>query len=297
MTWTHGSHTIKFGASVLDRNWSTFQVLFKANFNMNSSQTANGPNTGNAFASLLTGYYASATRNMALAAPQYKSWEFGEYVQDNWRVNNKLTVNLGLRYDVFTPITEKHNALSNFDPTDPATLASGRIQVAGAPGVSNTANIDTQWRDLQPRVGFAYTIGRGMVLRGGFGMSFWPNNVASPANLKNAPMVATYTINQPATPTSTLSTPVPFPIRYASLRHAVRTHPRPATPRAVFRLTPERNSLTRIPRCTCITCSLKKSGPGTYSAPVLWPSRFAISVAWSPTLQRMPPSTDPGDAM
>ena len=216
VTWTHGSHTFKFGASLLDRNWSTLQVLFKGNFFMNSNQTSsNGLSSGtggNAFASMLTGYYNQATRNMALAAPQYKSWEIGEYIQDNWRVNNKLTFNLGLRYDIFTPITEKNNALSNFDPTDAATLASGRIQVAGANGVSNSAGIASQYGDVQPRIGFAYTLGRGTVLRGGFGMSFWPNNVASPANLKNAPMVATYTINQPATGTSTLSTPVPFPV-------------------------------------------------------------------------------------
>ncbi len=211
MTWTKGSHTLKFGASALDRNWSTFQILFKGNFNINSAQTssaaANGAG-GNSFASLLTGNYNTATRNMALAAPQYKSWELGEYIQDNWRVNSKLTVNLGLRYDIFTPITEKHNALSNFDPTDPATLASGRIQVAGANGVNNAANIATQYGDLQPRVGFAYSFGRGTVLRGGFGTSFWPNNVASPANLKNAPMVATFTINTPGS----LSASVPAPV-------------------------------------------------------------------------------------
>ena len=208
MTWTKGSHTIKFGASLLDRNWSTFQILFKGNFNINSAQTGSAAGAGgNSFASLLTGRYNQATRNMALAAPQYKSWEIGEYIQDNWRLSNKLTVNLGLRYDIFTPITEKHNALSNFDPTDPATLASGRIQVAGATGVSNTVNIGTQFGDFQPRVGFAYTLGKGTVIRGGFGMSFWPNNVASPANLKNAPVVATYTINTPGS----LSAAVPFP--------------------------------------------------------------------------------------
>jgi carboxypeptidase family protein/TonB-dependent receptor-like protein len=211
VTWSKGSHTIKFGSSVLDRNWSTFQILFKGNFNVNSAQTSSAATNGaggNAFASLLTGNYNTANRNMALAAPQYKSWELGEYIQDNWRISSKLTVNLGLRYDVFTPITEKHNALSNFDPTDAATLASGRIQVAGASGVSKSVNIATQYGNLQPRVGFAYSFGRGTVLRGGFGTSFWPNNVASPANLKNAPMVATYQINTPGS----LSAAVPFPV-------------------------------------------------------------------------------------
>ena len=215
-TWTKGAHTIKFGANLLRRDWSTFQVLFKGNFNINSAQTsstgASNGTGGNALASLLTGYYNQATRNMALAAPQYRDWEVGEFIQDNWHVKSWLTVNLGLRYDVYTPITEKHNALSNFDPTDAASLASGRIQVAGASGVSNSVNIATQYGDLQPRIGFSASLGRGTVLRGGFGTSYWPNNVASPANLKNAPMVATYTINQLATPSFKISDTLPLPV-------------------------------------------------------------------------------------
>src|SRR5215467_2970431 len=210
VTWTKGAHNIKFGANLLRRDWTTFQVLFKGNFFINALQT-NSTGTaagsgGSAFASLLTGYYNQATRNMALVAPQYRDWELGQFIQDNWHMNRWLTLNLGLRYDIFTPIKEKNNAISNFDPTDPATLASGRIQVAGVGGVSDTLNIGTQYADLQPRVGFAATLGHGAVLRGGFGTSWWPNNVASPANLKNAPFVATYTINQtPATPTLKLS--------------------------------------------------------------------------------------------
>jgi hypothetical protein len=216
VTWTKGAHNIKFGANLLRRDWSTFQVLFKGNFNINALQT-NSTGTaagsgGNAFASLLTGYYNQATRNMAVAAPQYRDWEIGQFLQDNWRVNRWLTLNLGLRYDIFTPITEKHNALSNFDPSDARTLAGGRIQVAGVDGVSNTVNIQTQYADVQPRIGFAATLGQGTVLRGGFGTSYWPNNVASPANLKNAPLVSTYTINQtPNTPTLKLSGAVPNP--------------------------------------------------------------------------------------
>jgi hypothetical protein len=216
VSWTKGAHNLKFGANLLRRDWSTFQVLFKGNFFINALQTSStgtaAGSGGNAFASLLTGYYNQGTRNMALVAPQYRDWELGEFIQDNWHMNRWLTLNLGLRYDIFTPIREKHNALSNFDPTDPATLAGGRIQVAGVGGVSDTLNIQTQYADLQPRLGFAATLGHGTVLRGGFGTSYWPNNVASPANLKNAPLVSTYTINQsPSTPTLKLSGAVPVP--------------------------------------------------------------------------------------
>jgi hypothetical protein len=215
-TWTKGAHTIKFGANLLRRDWSTYQILFMGNFNINSAQTSSTGTSsgtgGDSMASLLTGYYNQATRNMGLAAPQYRDWEISEFVEDNWHPAKWLTLNLGLRYDIFTPITAKYNALSNFDPTNAAELATGMIQVAGASGVSASANIPTQWGDVQPRFGFAATLGHGFVVRGGFGTSYWPNNVASPANLKNAPMVATYTINQTAAPTFTISQTLPAPV-------------------------------------------------------------------------------------
>jgi carboxypeptidase family protein len=215
-TWTRGPHTIRFGASILRRDWSTFQALFKANFNINSIQTNSTATStgagGNSFASLLVGYPNQDTRNMALIAPQYRSWEVGEFIQDDWRATRWLTVNLGLRYDIFTPFREKHDHLSNFDPTNPATLAAGMIQVAGVGGVSDTVNIPGQHNNFQPRIGFAATLGHGTVIRGGFGTSFWPNNYASPANLKNAPFVATYTLNQTqGTPTLKFGAPVPAP--------------------------------------------------------------------------------------
>jgi hypothetical protein len=214
LTWSRGAHTIKFGANLLRRDWSTFQALFKANFNFNSVQTnstaAPGGIGGNSFASMLAGYPAQDTRNMSLVAPQYRAWEIGEFIQDDWRVNRWLTLNLGLRYDIFTPFHEKHNHLSNFDPTNPAILATGQIQVAGVNGFSETAGISSQYGDVQPRIGFAASLGHGMVLRGGFGMSFWPNNIASPFNLKNAPFTANYTLNQTnGNPTLLFNNPVP----------------------------------------------------------------------------------------
>ncbi len=221
LTWTKGAHSLKFGASLLRRDWSTFQALFKAEFIFSAAQTnstigAAGGTGGNAFASLLAGYPAQDVRNLSLVAPQYRDSEIGEFVQDDWRVTRWLTLNLGLRYDIFTPFKEKHNHLSNFDPTNPAMLASGKIQIAGTDGVSDTLNINTQFRDLQPRFGFSATVGHGMVLRGGFGISYWPNNVASPFNLKNAPFTANYTLNQtPGNPTLLFTNPVP-PVAPAS---------------------------------------------------------------------------------
>jgi hypothetical protein len=212
--WTRGRHSIKFGASVLRRDWASFQVLFKGSFAFSSAQTSSNASStgtgGNSFASLLTGYYNQAQRNMNLVAPQWRQTEIGEFFQDNWRATRWLTLNLGVRYDFTTPETTKHNTLSNFDPTDPKTLASGQIQVAGLNGVDSSLNFPKQWNNVQPRTGFAATLGHGTVVRGGFGMNFWPGMIFSPAKLLNAPFVATLVLNQaPSTPTFNLNGSIP----------------------------------------------------------------------------------------
>ena len=92
------------------------------------------------------------------------------FVQDDWRATSWLTLNLGVRYDVFTPFTEENNQLSNFDP------ATGKMLVAGQNGVSQTAGVKTDYSNVAPRVGFSATLPHSMVLRGGFGLAYFPGN-------------------------------------------------------------------------------------------------------------------------
>lgn len=207
LAWTKGAHDLKFGGSAIRRNWTRYQQIFKGWFQFNSAQTSDGAgNGGNAFASLLSGLPFVSIQNMTLT-PQYnRAWEYGAYVQDNWRVNHWLTLNLGIRYDVFPFFTDKNNAVSNFDPTDPGVLAGGKILVAGQSGVSGSANIPTQHNMFQPRFGFAASLAHEFVLRGGFGTSYFVDNAAGPSQLNNQPFATNvFRINQP------FGTPFPFP--------------------------------------------------------------------------------------
>lgn len=218
LTWTRGNHVFKFGGGLIHRNFEATQSQYPdANYVFNSKETGqqNGSGGflgvgGNAFASLLLGYVDQTNRNLSLIAPYYGTYEPNAYAQDNWRARPWLTLNLGLRWDLFTPWTERHNYLSNFNP------ATGYLQQATAS--DPTALVQTYYHDFAPRIGFAATLGHGMVLRGGFGMTFFPARYASFFQLKNPPLASSFqsTVSNVAslganTLTSPLGSPTPIP--------------------------------------------------------------------------------------
>ena len=135
---------------------------------------------------LLEGIFSAATRNNNLFPPYYTTWEPSAYIQDDWRVSSKLTLNLGVRYDVFTAYTEKHNHISNFDPVCVCIIQ------AGVNGVSRTAGVNTDYSNAAPRFGFAFSPQPTLVVRGGFGLAFFASNYESPTNLKNTPNISIY---------------------------------------------------------------------------------------------------------
>ncbi len=150
-------------------------------------------------ASSLVGAFYSSSFSVDLIPPDYRSWEPSFFAQDNWKVNRNLTVVYGVRYDIYTPFTEAHNRISNFDFTQavastPSTVASA-LQVAGVNGVSNAAGIQSIHSDFAPRLGFSYSLRPTMVVRGGYGLSYFPGNYTSNADLKNAPFTSVYSPN------------------------------------------------------------------------------------------------------
>jgi len=187
LTWTRGAHNFKFGASLIRRQFSPVQSARpRGEFTFNAS-TTNAPAPLNfGLANFIVGAPVTIIRQASLYTPGYRTWEHGFYAQDDWRVNNWLTLNLGVRYDIFTPKTEAYNRLANFDPTTSTVLIAG--QNAG-----KTAGVGTDYGNFAPRVGFAATLGKGLVMRGGFGLSYFPGDYASPAVLKNPPFTSALT--------------------------------------------------------------------------------------------------------
>jgi hypothetical protein len=188
LTKTRGSHNIKLGAIYIAREFTVFQSASPVgNFTFNTQLTDNGAGAGgNTIASFLLGDPSTVARSHSLIYPHYHTNEPGVFAQDDWRATSWLTVNLGLRYDIFTPFTEEANQMSNFDP------ATGKIIVAGQPGVSASAGVKTDYTDVAPRAGFAATLPHQVVFRGGYGLAYFPGNQQSGAFMKNAPFVASY---------------------------------------------------------------------------------------------------------
>lgn len=162
-------------------------------FNFTDDVTSDSPNSGaeggtqgNPFASLLFGYPDNSSVLNIFPAVANKSKETGLYFQDDWRVNSKLTLNLGLRYEWSTPYTERsdHIQFSDFnadtgmnidlsggDPTLQA-LGLGPTELIGTTLFTNTfhrRNVPVDRNNWGPRLGFAYQLAQNTVIRGGVG--------------------------------------------------------------------------------------------------------------------------------
>jgi outer membrane receptor protein involved in Fe transport len=169
--WTHGAHSIKFGLSV-DHNGFGFYQLSAPSGSISFTGTytnnpASSSGTGAGFADFLLGDPASSIKSLLPDGVPYETYtEYGAFVQDQWRVSNKLTVNLGLRYDLFTPVQERDNRQSDF------FLGTGTLALAGQGGVSSTI-LGTQKHDFSPRLGIAYHLTEKTVIRAAYGVFYF----------------------------------------------------------------------------------------------------------------------------
>ena len=226
MTKAHGSHTFKWGTNLIDRRMMQFQSGSpKGSFSFDSNPTSNGAGSGgNSVASLLAGYPSSTSRSKTLYWPDFHGAEFGFYFQDDWRVSQRLTLNLGLRYDIITPLIEAHGQGCNL------ALGATSADVACANGVnanltSKSGGVPIDYNDFSPRVGFAATLTSKTVLRGGFGISFFPPVNGNSQGMRNGNYVSTLSFSTtPATVNNRLSDGLPAPDSGQSAQPGGRRH-------------------------------------------------------------------------
>ncbi len=172
LTNLRGSHTFKYGFSWNNRLLRQFQTNRgngRFNFNTTFSRDHNntGP-TGDSMASFLLGTASTIQQDFTLVFPRIDLDEYSYFVQDDWKVTDRLTFNIGLRYEYDTPATERDDQWTNFD------LTTAKLLIAGFNTDSRTG-VQPDRNNLAPRFGFAYRVKDGTVLRGGYGIFYNQN--------------------------------------------------------------------------------------------------------------------------
>lgn len=177
LTWVRGRHQLKFG---VDHRWLRLNWQKKeyagGQYTFNATLTSNpqvSAGTGFSLASFLLGQVAGGQMQY-LPAFSFHSWMNGSYVQDDWKITKRLTLNLGIRYDMSSEPVERWNRFSNFDPflTNSQTGRAGVLQYAGVEVSRHFVKRDNN--NIGPRVGFAYALtGDGKTaVRGAFGLLY-----------------------------------------------------------------------------------------------------------------------------
>lgn len=194
LSHVRGNHSAKYGFEARPIRVNVWEARNAGQFSFTAGMTQGpNPNTasssaGNGMASLLLGTGSTGNRliqgwkNVA-SQSYYLAW----YAQDDWRLTSKLTLNLGVRYDLDTPRTERYNRMNYFDPNATSPLAS---RVPAFPnlkggvvfvGVDGNSRHQYNWdrNNLAPRLGLAYQLTPKTVIRAGYSHIYGPSNQAA----------------------------------------------------------------------------------------------------------------------
>lgn len=172
INYTRGRHTLKAGIDFRRRQLTIYQTnQGNGRFNFSPALTDSrqpAGSGGDSMASFILGVPTLIAHDYTLNWPGERGSEIGLYLADDWRVTKKLTLNLGLRWDYYSPFSEVGNRWANFN------LRTAKIDVAGRDGVDKYAGVLPYYRNFGPRFGFAYQALTHTVVRGGFGMFYNP---------------------------------------------------------------------------------------------------------------------------
>jgi Carboxypeptidase regulatory-like domain/TonB dependent receptor-like, beta-barrel len=221
-TWINGSHSFRMGGEIRRYYLNERGLTNTGSYTYHNEQTGL-PNstfledalnsTGFSYASFLLGQAQSANLDIIALTPGMRSQTLAFYFQDDWKASSKLTLNLGLRWDIPTPLHEVASRMSGLDPNVPNPGADGYpgafVVLGDGPGRTGAKSFaDTYYRQFGPRFGLAYAATSKLVVRGGYGINFTPPisdgfdfpyftgfNGPNPITRKTAPFVGTVAYN------------------------------------------------------------------------------------------------------
>jgi hypothetical protein len=161
LSWLKGKHALKIGADIIIMKNEYMDVPATRGFFQFRNRF-----TGNPMADFLLGYVSDFQLSNVFVADQ-RHWASMFFVQDDWKVTPKLSVNLGLRYDFITPALEAENHQLNFNPA-----GSGSVILAKDGSLEDRGLVKPDRNNFAPRVGFVYKVDERMLFRGGYGIFY-----------------------------------------------------------------------------------------------------------------------------
>jgi outer membrane receptor protein involved in Fe transport len=236
MQWVHGKHVVKFGGEQRLFYNNFFQPPYPTGlFNFTDDVTSQIPNSGaaggtqgNPFASLLFGFPDNSSTISIVPSVANKSKETAFYIQDDWKVTSRLTLNLGLRYEWSTPYSERDNHVQFSDFSgdsgihldlssgDPAlrALGLGPKEILGTTIFATPSNrsVPVDRNNFAPRIGFAFQLTPETVVRGGAGIYYGlsvATNFQYPGTAFQRSLNIFFTDNNFTQRTATLENPFP----------------------------------------------------------------------------------------
>jgi hypothetical protein len=184
LTWIKGSHSFRFGFEGRWYYYNNQSLQTTGNYTFSNENVAlpgYRTSTGFTYASFLLGEVRSAGNGIPLVNEGTRSRVFGFYMQDDWKLRRNLTINVGLRWDIPTALTEVRQRQSGLDPNMPNPGADGYLgamtMLGDCQGCSGKGRFaDPYYKQFSPRLGFAWTPGDSnkMVIRGGYGINYAP---------------------------------------------------------------------------------------------------------------------------
>src|SRR5580693_2936999 len=214
MNWQKGRHNFQFGGEYmryLDHNFSPGVLSGSYSFSGTFTSLPGVANTGTGLADLLLGLPASTSINTNNYEFRYLTNYASLYVQDDYKLTPKLTVNFGLRWEFDGPTSEVNGQNYTFNPSlvDPVTGKMGAIQFAGINGAPSHF-VPNDFRGFLPRAGFAYSLFKNTVVRGGYGIYQLPSiGFVSNGQTSKYSVAATFTSPDGVTPAYQLDQGVP----------------------------------------------------------------------------------------
>jgi hypothetical protein len=204
LTYLRGKHLFTIGVQAVryQQNYTQSQNAGALGFFHYNGNFTQNPNSANPLVGAADFILDASDQNGLQDGGEFgnRQWRVGGYVQDDWKVLPRLTLNLGIRYEYDQPMVEANNKNANIIPLNGGTVEYAGSIPLGAPAGSiicpTTACYNPNYKQIMPRFGFAYQWASNIAIRGGYGAtSFFEGNAANQRLTDNPPLVSTFQLN------------------------------------------------------------------------------------------------------